>query len=247
MSQSLARGLQILGRLGDGGQSLDELAEVVGVHKTTVLRLLRTMEAQRFVRRDSDHRFHLGSRLYQLADTTLQQLGVRDIAAPHLRKLSRDTGGQAVHLAVYENHTAVYVDKVESSHSVRMYSRIGLPAPIHCTAVGKVLLASYSAQERDEVIADLDFHSFTANTITDPDMFRRELDRVAEQGWAEDAAEHERFINCIGAPVRDAGDRVIAAASISVPDVILDHDQVHYLLPHLLAATAAIDDDYRNN
>lgn len=247
MSQSLSRGLQILGHLGEGGRSLDQLAAEVGVHKTTVLRLLRTLEAERFVRRDADHRYHLGSRLYQLADTTLQQLSVRDIASPHLRRLSRAVGGQAVHLAVLENATAVYVDKVESSHAVRMYSRVGLPAPIHCTAVGKVLLAAFPERQRNAVIADLDLHAFTPHTIVDPDVFRRELDRVAEQGWAEDAAEHEAFINCVGAPVHDAGGRVVAAVSVSVPDVILDHDQVKALVPTLLEATAAIDSDYSHS
>jgi DNA-binding IclR family transcriptional regulator len=94
MSQSLGRGLSILIELGDGPHNLDELAGKLGVHKTTVLRLLRTLEAERFVRRDEHHRFHLGARLAALADT-LGRPDVRDVAAPHLARLNEATGGAA--------------------------------------------------------------------------------------------------------------------------------------------------------
>jgi DNA-binding IclR family transcriptional regulator len=98
MSQSLGRGLSILIELGDGPHNLDELAAKLGVHKTTVLRLLRTLEAERFVRRDEHHRFHLGARLAALADT-LGRPGagadVRAAAAPHLAALNEATGGAA--------------------------------------------------------------------------------------------------------------------------------------------------------
>ncbi|MDL4818346.1 helix-turn-helix domain-containing protein [Actinomadura opuntiae] len=96
MSQSLGRGLSILIELGDRPHNLDELAAKLGVHKTTVLRLLRTLEAERFVRRDEQHRFHLGNRLSALAET-LDRREVRDAAAPHLARLSEATG-HAAHL-----------------------------------------------------------------------------------------------------------------------------------------------------
>lgn len=244
MSQSLARALRILLELGDGNRSLDELAGQLDVHKTTVLRLLRTLESERFVRHDEEHRYHLGSRLFSLADAALEQRAVRELAAPHLRELSRAVGGQAVHLAAYENGTVVYIDKVESTHSVRMYSRVGLPAAIHCTAVGKVLVSALPARRLTSVVAGLDFRRFTDRTITDPDEFRAELATVRSQGWAQDRAEHEPFINCVAAPLRDGAGRVVAAVSISVPDVLLGYEQVRELLPQLLATTAAIHADY---
>ncbi|MBO2442943.1 helix-turn-helix domain-containing protein [Actinomadura nitritigenes] len=100
MSQSLGRGLSILIELGDGPHNLDELAAKLGVHKTTVLRLLRTLEAERFVRRDEHHRFHLGTRLAALAALADApgRPGARDVravAAPHLARLNEATGGAA--------------------------------------------------------------------------------------------------------------------------------------------------------
>ncbi|GAA2149664.1 helix-turn-helix domain-containing protein [Actinomadura napierensis] len=96
MSQSLGRGLSILIELGDRPHNLDELAAKLGVHKTTVLRLLRTLEAERFVRRDEHHRFHLAGRLSALAET-LDRRDVRDVAAPHLDRL-REATGRTAHL-----------------------------------------------------------------------------------------------------------------------------------------------------
>jgi DNA-binding IclR family transcriptional regulator len=243
MSQSLGRALRILASLGEGDRSLDQLASELDVHKTTVLRLLRTMEAERFVRRDESHHYRLGSRLFALADAAREQHVVREVAAPHLRQLNQKTG-QTVHLAAWENGEVIYVDKLDSVRSVRMYSQVGVPAALHCTAVGKVLLAAQPKRQREALLASLDYHPFTPQTITEADALRNELDEVRAQGWAQDRAEHESFINCIGAPVADHNGRVVGAVSISVPDVLLNYDQVLELLPDLLATTKAISTDY---
>jgi DNA-binding IclR family transcriptional regulator len=244
MSQSLSRALQILIELGEGERSLDQVAASLGVHKTTAMRLLHTLEADRFVRRDDRQRYHLGSRLFALGTAALSQHAIRDVAQPHLTRLASETGGQAVHLAAYENGTAVYLAKVESTHSVRMYSRVGLPAALHATAVGKVLVAGLPPGEQEAVVAGIDFRPFTSRTIPDAASYHEVLARTREQGWAEDAAEHEDFINCVGAPVRDEAGRVVAAVSVSVPDVILPRDGVRALVPQLLAATEAISADW---
>jgi DNA-binding IclR family transcriptional regulator len=147
MSQSLARALTLLGSLGEQPRSLDELAEELGVHKTTVLRLLRTLQDEHFVHRDTGHRFHLGSRLFALAGAALEEREVRAVAAPHLARLNQATG-QTVHLGVHEDGIVVYLDKHESRQPLRMYSRVGLPMPLHCTAIAKVLLADLPAADR---------------------------------------------------------------------------------------------------
>jgi len=243
MSQSLGRALQMLASLGEGERSLDQLATELGVHKTTVLRLLRTMEAERFVRRDAAHRYSLGSRLFALADAAREQHVVREVAAPHLRELNLKTG-QTVHLAAWENGEVIYIDKLDSVRSVRMYSQVGVPAALHCTAVGKVLLAAQPERQREALLASMIYHAYTPNTITDPDKLRAELATTRERGWAQDKAEHESFVNCIGAPVTDRDGRVVGAVSVSVPDVLLNYDQVLELLPDLLATAEAISADY---
>ncbi|MFC9894621.1 IclR family transcriptional regulator [Nocardia sp. NPDC127579] len=239
MSQSLSRALTILLSLGTDGRSLDQLAGELGVHKSTVLRLLQTMEAQRFVTHDSDHRYLLGSRLFELANQALEQRDVRTLARPHLAALNTDTG-QTIHLATYESGEAIYIDKFDAIQSVRMYSRIGRPAPLHCTAVGKVLVSARPRAEWRAIAERIDYREFTDRTIRDPEQYLAELELVAAQGYAEDHEEHETFVNCIGVPVRDGTGAVVAAVSMSVPDMLLDHDQVLARLPRVRAAADAI-------
>jgi DNA-binding IclR family transcriptional regulator len=232
----------MLDGLSEGPRSLDDLAKAIGVHKTTVLRLLRVLESERFVYRDRAHRYHLGSQLFALSSQALDQRAVRAAAAPRLAALNQVTG-HAVHLGALEAGTAIYIDKYDSRHPVQMYSRTGLPMPLHCTAIGKVLLAGLPPAERSALVGGLELTAFTPRTITSAAGLLAELDRVAAQGYAVDHAEHERFINCVAAPVRDATGRVAAAASVSVPDVLLDYEQVLALLPDLLSATRAISAD----
>ncbi|WP_236796870.1 IclR family transcriptional regulator [Amycolatopsis sp. GM8] len=235
MSQSLDRGLSVLDALAEGADTLDALAGELGVHKSTVLRLLRTLETHHFVRREGPRHYRLGSALFDLANRALENSDVRRSASPALAALNAQTG-HTVHLATYEDGEVVYVDKYEGRHSVRMYSRIGKRAPVHCTAVGKVLVSALDPDRRAEVANAIDYPALTENTITDAPAYLAELERVAKQGYAVDNAEHEDFIHCIAAPVRGPGGAVLAAVSLSVPKVLLDYEGLLALLPQLTAA-----------
>jgi DNA-binding IclR family transcriptional regulator len=238
MSQTVDRALSILIDLGTGPKSLDQLASLLDVHKSTALRLLRTLEAQGFAQHDEQHRYRLGPRLFTLAHQALDDIDVRRLAAPHLAALNQ-VHGHTVHLAAYVDGLVVYIDKYDSRHPVRMASHIGAVAPAHCTAVGKILLAGLPPVRRKVAIERLEFERCTPNTITEAELFAAELDRVAAQGHAQDRAEHEDYINCIAAPIRDAGGNVLAAVSISVPEPVLGFEGVLALLPDLLATAGA--------
>jgi DNA-binding IclR family transcriptional regulator len=235
MSQSLDRALTLMDALAEGPKNLDQLAERVGVHKSTVLRLLRTLEAHRFVQRDGVRFYRLGTALFDLAHRALEDRDVRRLVEPALRDLNATTG-HTVHLASYEGGEVIYIDKYESRHNVRMYSRIGKRAPLHCTAVAKILIAALPEPERRAVAASIDYVKLTGNTITAPAAYLAELATVAERGYAIDDAEHEDFIHCIAAPIRGTRGEVLAAMSLSVPQVILDLDGLLGLVGDLLTA-----------
>ncbi|MEU6646979.1 IclR family transcriptional regulator [Saccharomonospora sp. NPDC046836] len=235
MSQSLDRALTLVTSLAREPKTLDQLAQEVGVHKSTVLRLLRTLESHHFVHREGPRHYRLGSALFDLANKALEQRDVRRGAEPALAALNERTG-HTVHLASFEDGEAVYIDKFEGRHPVRMYSRVGKRAPLHCTAVGKVLVSALPTARREELARSIAYPRLTANTIGDAESYLGELGRVADRGYAVDDAEHEDFIHCIAAPVRGAGGEVLAAASLSVPRVLLDIDGLLALVPDLLAA-----------
>ncbi|MFT4296729.1 MAG: IclR family transcriptional regulator [Micropruina sp.] len=243
MSQSVRRALDLLSRLAFGPASLDELSRDAPVHKTTVMRLLHTLEAKGFVVRDSQQHYTLGPKFFELSTLALEQRDIRAIARPHLLQLGVRTG-HTVHLAAFEGPDVVYLDKIESRQPVRMYSRIGLTAALHAAAVGKVLLAGLPPQRRESVAAALAYRPLTPRTITDPARLLAELDAVAAQGWAVDLAEHEEFVHCAAVGVHDARGRMVAAVSCSVPSVLLDGGRdIHDLIPDITACAEAISAD----
>ncbi len=242
MSQTLGRALQMLISMGTSDRSLQELADEIGVHKSTALRLLRTLEEERFVQHDDAHRYRLGTRLFELANQALEQREIQVVAHPHLIRLNRTTS-QTIHLAAFEGGQAIYIDKLDSKHAIRMYSRVGLPAPLHCTAVGKILVSALPPAEREAVARSIEYTPMTENTTLTAEDYLAELEIVARQGYAEDHEEHESFVNCLAVPVRDGTGSIVAALSVSVPNIVTDFQGVLELRPLLAECARAISAD----
>ncbi|WP_275463152.1 IclR family transcriptional regulator [Streptomyces noursei] len=243
MSQTVDRALSILPLLAEGPADLGRVADRLGVHKSTALRLLRTLNEHGLVYRQPDQRYRLGARLFALAQEAVESLDVRDIAHPHLVALNEQCG-HTVHLAVYEENEVLYIDKVESRYPVRMYSRIGKPVAITVAAVAKLLLADLPEAERRAVAEKLDYPRYTSRSTTDAAAFLTELAAVREQGWATDLGGHEESINCVGAPIRGADGRVAAAMSVSAPNVVVSAEELLGLLPLVRRTADAISREY---
>lgn len=167
MSQTVDRALSILPLLAEGPADLGQVADRLGVHKSTALRLLRTLHEHGLVYRQSDQRYRLGARLFALAQEAMENLDIREIAHPHLVRLNEQCG-HTVHLAVYEENEVLYIDKVESRYPVRMYSRIGKPVAITVAAVAKLLLADLPEPERRALAEQLDYPLYTARSTPTP-------------------------------------------------------------------------------
>ncbi|MFE0625558.1 IclR family transcriptional regulator [Streptomyces sp. NPDC058864] len=243
MSQTVDRALRILPLLAEGPANLEQVATRLDVHKSTALRLLRTLHEHGMVYRQDDQRYRLGARLFALAQEAMENLDVRGIAHPHLAALNELTG-HTVHLAVYEEGEVVYIDKVESRYPVRMYSRIGRPVAITVAAVAKLLLADLPEAERRAVVQTLDYPRYTPRSTTDAAAHLAELARVREQGWASDLGGHEESINCVAAPIRGADGRVAAACSLSAPNVVVSAEELLKLRPQVQRTAEAISREY---
>ncbi|MEV8534464.1 IclR family transcriptional regulator [Streptomyces sp. NPDC051211] len=243
MSQTLDRALSILPLLARGPAGLGQVAAELDVHKSTALRLLRTLHEHGLVYRQADGRYRLGGRLFALAAEAMENLDIRETAHPHLAALNADTG-HTVHLALHQDDEVVYVDKVDSRYPVRMYSRIGRPVPLTVAAVAKVLLAGLDESERRALAERIEYPRYTARSTPDAEAFLRELALVREQGWATDLGGHEDTVNCLGAPVRGPGGRVVAALSVSAPSMLVGSGELLELLPQVLRTADAISQDY---
>lgn len=243
MSQTVDRALTILPLLAEGPASLEQVAARLGVHKSTALRLLRTLHEHGMVHRQPDQRYRLGIRLFALAQQAAERLDVREIAHPYLAELNGATG-HTVHLAVHEEGEVLYIDKVESRRPVRMYSRIGRPVAITVAAVAKVLLADLPEGERRAVVERLDYPSYTARSTPDAAAYLEELATVRRQGWAGDFGGHEESINCVAAPVRGADGGAVAALSVSAPNVVVGADELFGLVPLVRRTADAVGAEY---
>lgn len=211
--QSLARGLKILDLLSQtqDGASITELAETLGVDKGSASRLVSTLARHGFAEKDeTSRRYHLGTQVVSLSRAVLTRLPLRETAKPYLRQLMERTG-ECAHLAVAAQGKALYIDQVESPATLRVNAGVGTINPLHCTALGKVLLAF----GEPDLPADLD--SFTANTITDPERLRRHLEEVRRQGYAVDDEEFDPGVRCIAVPVFDFRGRMTGSIGISGP------------------------------
>lgn len=217
--QSLERALTLLNVLSEypEGIQITRLSEQVGLSKSTTHRLLATLVHMNYVVKDEEtEKYKLGFQLIYLSRNILNSIDVIQIARPFLEKLCHDVN-ETIHLCIDDNGEVMYIDKIESNQTIRMFSRIGSRAPMYCTGVGKVLLSGMSEEAYRKVVSGIDFVARTAKTITSADALAEEVALVKNQGYALDNIENEEGIRCIAAPIFDFQGKIIASFSISGP------------------------------
>lgn len=241
--QSVDRALSILQLLAEessDGLALTEISRRLGLNQSTCHHLLSTLKVRRFVSQDEEsRRYRLGIKAVEVGQAAMQQVDLVRVALPQMEELMASVQ-ENVNLVVLDNDSVVYVAQVPCDRTVRMFTRIGERAPLHCTGVGKVLLAGLPKEERSDLIDRLELPRFTAATICDGDLLKQELEQVATQGYAMDRDEREEDVTCIAAPLRDYSGEVVAGVSISAPSSRLDEAQQQELVPYLLATADKI-------
>ena len=234
--QSIERALSLLEALEDsrGEIGIAELSKRVGLHVSTVHRILATLVARGYARQNPETgRYALGAKALHLAESYLGQMDIRRVVRPVLERLSQETG-ETANLVILDRREALYLDKVESPQSLRIFSRIGRRAPLHSTAVGKVLLAYRSKAQVDALLGRGPLERLTRHTITSVSQVRRELEKVHDQGFALDREECEEGACCIAVPIRNAQGDVEAALGISAPTTRLTPRRMEELVPIML-------------
>lgn len=223
-------------------RSTSGIARRTGLPSSTVHRILQDLVAVGWAREDGNRGYLLGARLLALAGRGTDQASLVRIAHPTLQALS-DRTGHAVHFAVRTGDEAVYVDKIEGSRAYQMRSRVGLAIPLHCTAIGKALLAALPEAEVRAVLERAGMPPRTTHTITSPDAMVRHLELVRERGYSLDDEENELSTRCIGAAVRDHSGTPIGGVSLSMLAFELEPDRVRPLASLVVQAAEQITRD----
>jgi IclR family transcriptional regulator, KDG regulon repressor len=194
-----------------------EIAEALGLHKSTVAGLIFTLEANGYLDQNpATRKYRLGLRILERSSALLSQVEVRKVAMPWLEQL-RSWFGEGVKLAIRDGVDVVYIEQLQGTHPLGVRDEVGKRAPVYCTALGKALVAWLPPSEVSEIVGRCKFTPFTPNTITSPGQFIAELDRTRARGYALDDEEIEMGGRCISAPIFNHTGRPVAAVSVSVP------------------------------
>jgi len=214
---AVARAFVIVEKLSlVSSSNLEELSRATKLAKPTVYRFLLTLRELGYVRKDDADRWFLTMRLFSVGSKALDHIELPTVARPIARELSADLG-ETVHMGILDENEALYILKIESKYTIRMYSRVGKKIPLYCTAIGKTLLADMDDEERERHIAKIKLVPFTPHTFRDAQTLEGELAKIRKEGWAADAEEHEMGVTCLAAPIRDHSGKVVAAISASWP------------------------------
>jgi DNA-binding IclR family transcriptional regulator len=207
--------VEILASKTEVGISLGELSLLIKMPKSSTHRYLGTLQSLGLAERKDDDRYCLGPRVIEIAGAYLAKSDLRKESQIVMKELA-DMTGETIHLAIPSALEVVYIDKIESPHTLGMSSHIGARLPMYCTSLGKAILAFSNAELLEAVLSTVR-QCRTSHTIISPPALRSELEKVRSQGFALDNEENEIGIRCVGAPVLDYSGKAIAAISISGP------------------------------
>lgn len=215
--QSVGRALALLEILAKENRdlSLTELSQLAGRPKSTVHGLLATLSAYHYVQQSPETgRYRLGIRLFELGNLVARSWNIRETALPIMQRLNSQLK-EMVQLATEDRGEVLYIEKVDSSHIMRIVSDIGARLPMHCSGLGKVLLAGKTAAEVRWILNMKGMQPMTPNTITTYEAMERELARIREQGYAVDDREIMDSLRCVAAPIYNQDGVVKYAISVS--------------------------------
>jgi IclR family acetate operon transcriptional repressor len=223
-----------------GPHRLMDVAERARVPRSTAFRVLATLGAEGFAENCGEGRYGIGSRLSGLGAQIVRVVSAG--VGPVLRGLRDAAGGNTVHLAVRAGDHAVYVHKVDGDKPYEMRSRVGSQFDLHCTAIGKAILAHLPPAEVEAIAAAAGLPQRTPATITDVAGLHAELDRVRECGYALDEEENEATVRCLGAAVLDRAGRPRGGVSVSTVTFAVERDELLGYVPLLRAAASRVAD-----
>jgi len=224
---ALEKGLTLLEYMAKTNQALriTDIHEQLGIPKTTVFMLLSTLESMGYIEKVDENRYRATLKIYNLGMQVLEKNDVIGIARPYMEDLA-ERFRYTVHLAILSNDSAVYIEKVNGPSFVQFNTKVGQAMPLHCSAVGKALVAYLPEEQLKEMFSRKPLVRYTENTITNLEEFISHLAHVREQGYAVEDEEGESGIRCIGCPIFN--NKLEVAAAMSVTAVRADLPAVRF-------------------
>jgi DNA-binding IclR family transcriptional regulator len=222
-----------------GGLGVSRIADMVGLHKSTAHRLLKTLTERGYAEKTSAGTYRIGLKLMEVVSVYINSLELLTEARPYVARITADLNLTA-HLGILEGDQVVYIERMDAYSVIKLYAQIGIRVHAYCSSLGKCLLSNFSRDELDKVLENCSFERFTPNTITSRDEMHEELKKVRQRGWAIDDQEFDINNRCIGAPIYDYRGEIIAAVSASGTPAVLTDDRIRDVADYVKNAAAEI-------
>jgi IclR family KDG regulon transcriptional repressor len=213
------RALTVLETLASSrrGISLAELSNQTGIPKSSLFRILFTLEQKQYVEQDHEKKkFDLGLKLFELGHAKIEQIDLSSIATKYLQRVAHEVQ-ESVYLGILDRGEVYLIQRVDSPTVWRMVTRLGHHSPAHCTAIGQVLLADLPEDELKSFLKENSLQKFTEYTIVSVTKLRKRLAEVRKQGYAVVDREYHPELLTIAAPVRNHTDKAVASLMVALP------------------------------
>src|SRR5580700_4407693 len=244
--QSLGRAFGILEEVARHreGIGLAELSKLVGLHNSTTFHLAKTMVSLGYIRQEKDSkRYRIGRPLFALAASALDEIEMVNLATPIMEDLSGQTG-ESSHFAVRMGDAVVVIARTSGPGAFQLADRVGVVRPAHCTALGKIILASLRPDQLKRFLERVEMKPSTEKSITDRDVLLREITEIKRTGIAFDDGEFNPEVRCVAVPVTDFTGQVIGALGISGPIWRLSNQALHNSAQIVQAAAARLSREF---
>ncbi|HWR62508.1 MAG TPA: IclR family transcriptional regulator [Clostridia bacterium] len=214
--QSVSRAIQIIRCFEDNEElGVTEISKIIGLHKSTTFGLISTLEANKLLEKNGNTgKYRLGLELFRLGTKVNSTL--RHIAIPYLEQLV-NMYQETVNLVVMDDLYVIYLEKVESTRSMRISTMVGGRLPLYCTAVGKAIMANLSPEELNSKLDRMEFKKYTDKTLYDKNSIIGSFEKIRRAGYAEESEELEIGLSCVAAPIYNHFNIPFAAISLSGP------------------------------
>lgn len=209
--------------------SFNEIVHFSGIPKTSVFRMVRSLEEMGFLNKDRDGKYSLGLLFLQFGNLVAERLDIRQVALPIMQKLQNEVG-EAVNLVVQEGKEAIYIEKLEAKHPVRLYTAIGRRSPLYAGACPRIILAFLPHDEGEEYLDRIELKLIASGTITNKEKLRSALEESQKNGYSISYSELENYTSALAAPIFNHKGHIIAGISIAGLEVNFQQERLPSLI-----------------
>lgn len=247
-NRTLQRGLDMLELLGTHaeGMALCELAQALRLPRSTAFNLAQTLTKLGYATQQEDTgKYRLGLKMFEIGAGAMHQIDVMEVIRGCMAEVHH-TINETMHLGVRVERDTLYIDKLDSTRSVRMTSYVGARAPLYCTALGKAILSTMDDAEVRALYANAPLTAVTPHSITSLDRLLEQLAEVREKGYAVEREENNENVCCVAVPLRNREGCAVYALSVSAPSFRMGDEELAHCASLLLGIQPRIEPFLKN-